>query len=298
VSEIRSSSWRLGQAARKASYPALACARCCAAVLVAVVTFFPAGDLRAGDLRTPRCLLPVGKCAEHRGTGSRSAPPQLTHERQNHEHALHDAPRRHREPGHHHIDTGDAYGPRITNQLIREALHPYPGPPHIATKVGATRDAQGGWPTARRPADIRRQVQENLDSLGLDVLDLVNLRLGDAEGPVPGSLAEPFGTLVELQRQGLVRHLGVSNATADQVTEARSIAPVVCVQNRYDLAHRTDDGLIDTLVDAGIAYVPFFPLGGFTPLQSAALAAVATRLSTTPWRSRWPGCCSGRRTSC
>jgi len=181
-----------------------------------------------------------------------------------------------------HIDTSDAYGPHVTNQLIRAALHPYPDALHVVTKVGATRDAQGGWPTARQPEDIRHQVHGNLETLGLTVLDVVNLRLGDAEGPVPGSLAEPFGALVELQQQGLVRHVGVSNATADQIAEARSIAPIVCVQNRYNLAHRTDDGLIDSLAGAGIAYVPFFPLGGFSPLQSAALDAVAGRLTTTP----------------
>ncbi|MGV9641645.1 aldo/keto reductase family oxidoreductase [Streptomyces sp. NPDC003514] len=181
-----------------------------------------------------------------------------------------------------HIDTADAYGPHLTNELIREALHPYPGHLHIATKVGATRDADGGWPPARRPEDVRRAVEDNLERLGLDTLDLVNLRLGDARGPVPGSLAEPFETLVGLQRQGLVRHLGVSNATAEQVAEARAIAPIVCVQNLYNLAHRQDDELIDELAEAGIAYVPFFPLGGFTPLQSSALTAVATRLDATP----------------
>ncbi|MGY1857239.1 aldo/keto reductase family oxidoreductase [Modestobacter sp. SYSU DS0290] len=181
-----------------------------------------------------------------------------------------------------HIDTSDAYGPHVTNQLIREALHPYPESLHIATKVGATRDAQGGWPPARRPEDVRRQVHENLATLGLEVLDLVYLRLGDAEGPVAGSLAEPFEALVELQQQGLVRHLGVSNATVEQVAEARSIAPVVCVQNMYNLAHRHDDELIDDLAADGIAYVPFFPLGGFSPLQSAALSAVADRAGETP----------------
>ncbi len=181
-----------------------------------------------------------------------------------------------------HIDTSDAYGPRVTNELIREALHPYPESLHIVTKVGATRDDQGGWPTARRPEDLRRQVQDNLKSLGLDVLDLVNLRLGNAEGPQPGSLAEAFETLVELQQQGLIRHLGVSNATEDQVTEAQSIAPIVCVQNMYNLAHRHDDKLIDRLATDGVAYVPFFPLGGFTPLQSSALSAVAARLEATP----------------
>ncbi|MBC7268078.1 MAG: aldo/keto reductase family oxidoreductase [Streptomyces sp.] len=181
-----------------------------------------------------------------------------------------------------HIDTSDAYGPRVTNELIREALHPYPAPLHIVTKVGATRDEQGGWPVARRPEELRRQVQDNLTSLRLDVLDLVNLRLGDAEGPRPGSLAEAFGTLAELRQQGLIRHLGLSNATEEQVTEARGIAPVVCVQNMYNLAHRHDDKLIDRLAADGIAYVPFFPLGGFTPLQSSALSAVAARRETTP----------------
>jgi aryl-alcohol dehydrogenase-like predicted oxidoreductase len=180
-----------------------------------------------------------------------------------------------------HIDTSDAYGPRVTNELIREALHPYPESLHIVTKVGATRDEQGGWPTARRPEDLRRQVHDNLRSLRLDVLDLVNLRLGNAEGPRPGSLAEAFETLVELQRQGLIRHLGISNATEEQVTEAQSIAPIVCVQNMYNLAHRHDDKLIDRLATDGVAYVPFFPLGGFTPLQSSALSAVAARLEAT-----------------
>ncbi|MDB1087982.1 aldo/keto reductase family oxidoreductase [Streptomyces sp. ACA25] len=180
-----------------------------------------------------------------------------------------------------HIDTSDAYGPRVTNELIREALHPYPESLHIVTKVGATRDEQGGWPTARRPEDLRRQVHDNLKSLRLDVLDLVNLRLGNAEGPQPGSLAEAFETLVELQQQGLIRHLGISNATEEQVTEAQSIAPIVCVQNMYNLAHRHDDKLIDRLATDGIAYVPFFPLGGFTPLQSSALSAVAARWEAT-----------------
>jgi pyridoxine 4-dehydrogenase len=181
-----------------------------------------------------------------------------------------------------HIDTADAYGPHVTNRLIREALHPYPASLHVVTKVGATRDGHGGWPPAREPEALRRAVHENLDTLGLDVLDVVNLRLGNAHGPQPGSLAEPFETLVDLQRQGVIRHLGISNATADQVAEARSIAPVVCVQNMYNLGYRHDDPIIDTLAEAGIAYVPFFPLGGFTPLQSEALTAVATRLGTTP----------------
>ncbi|MFD2025880.1 aldo/keto reductase family oxidoreductase [Promicromonospora aerolata] len=181
-----------------------------------------------------------------------------------------------------HIDTSDAYGPGITNELIREALHPYPESLHVMTKVGAHRDEQGGWPPARRPDELRRAVHDNLDGLGVDVLDLVNLRLGNAEGPQEGSIAEAFETLVELQEEGLVRHLGLSNATTEQVAEARAIAPIVCVQNMYNLAHRHDDELIDALAGAGIAYVPFFPLGGFSPLQSAELSAVAARLSATP----------------
>ncbi|MGW7577377.1 aldo/keto reductase family oxidoreductase [Streptomyces sp. NPDC054765] len=181
-----------------------------------------------------------------------------------------------------HIDTSDAYGPRLTNELIREALHPYPESLFIATKVGAARDAQGGWPTARRPEDLRKQVHENLESLGVEALDLVNMRMGDAQGPQPGSIAEAFETLVDLQREGLIRHLGVSNVTAEQVAEARGIAPIVCVQNMYNFVHRHDDDLVDHLAADGIAYVPFFPLGGFTPLQSEALSQVASRLGATP----------------
>jgi pyridoxine 4-dehydrogenase len=181
-----------------------------------------------------------------------------------------------------HIDTSSAYGPGVTNQLIREALHPYPESLHIVTKVGSTRDSHGGWPPAREPGNLRRSVNENLENLGLEVLDVVNLRLGNARGPQPGSLAEPFETLVELQQQGLIRHLGVSNATAEQVAEAQAIAPIACVQNMYNLTYRQDDKLIDELAEEGIAYVPFFPLGGFSPLQSSALSTVATRLDATP----------------
>ncbi|MEU8159738.1 aldo/keto reductase family oxidoreductase [Micromonospora parva] len=181
-----------------------------------------------------------------------------------------------------HIDTSAAYGPTVTNQLIREALHPYPDSLHIVTKVGANRDPQGGWPPARDPQSLRRSVHENLETLGLDVLDLVNLRLGDAAGPLPGSLAEAFETLADLQRQGLIRHLGVSNATPEQVAEAQAIAPIVCVQNMYNLAHRRDDELIDALAGQGVAYVPFFPLGGFSPLQSSVLSTVAARLEAAP----------------
>jgi aryl-alcohol dehydrogenase-like predicted oxidoreductase len=181
-----------------------------------------------------------------------------------------------------HIDTSDAYGPGVTNHLIREALHPYPESLHIATKVGATRDADGGWPTARRSEDLRRSVEENLEGLGLDVLDLVNLRVGDASGPVAEPIGEAFEALAALQADGLIRHLGMSNATADQVAEARAVGPIVSVQNMYNLAFRHDDDLIDHLAADGVAYVPFFPLGGFSPLQSSSLSAVATRLGATP----------------
>ncbi|MEU0960997.1 aldo/keto reductase family oxidoreductase [Micromonospora aurantiaca] len=181
-----------------------------------------------------------------------------------------------------HIDTSAAYGPYVTNRLIREALHPYPEALHVVTKVGADRDEQGGWPTARDPQSLRRQVRENLETLGVDALGLVNLRLGDATGPQPGSLAEALETLVALRQEGLIRHLGLSNVTPEQVAEAQTIAPIVCVQNRYNLAHRGDDDLIDELARQGVAYVPFFPLGGFTPLQSSALSAVAERLGATP----------------
>jgi pyridoxine 4-dehydrogenase len=181
-----------------------------------------------------------------------------------------------------HIDTSGAYGPHITNNLIKEALHPYAGALHIATKVGAERDAEGGWPTARRPEQLRQQVEENLTHLGVDVLDLVNLRLGDANGPIPERIGDSFQALAGLQQEGLIRHLGVSNATPDQVAEAQAIAPIVSVQNMYNLAYRQDDDLIDRLADEKIAYVPFFPLGGFSPLQSEALTAVSIRLSSTP----------------
>lgn len=184
--------------------------------------------------------------------------------------------------GINHIDTSDYYGPYVTNELIRQALHPYPADLHIVTKVGALRDTQGGWPTARAPHQLRQAVHDNLDHLGLDALDVVNLRLGGYGGPEPGSVAEPFGTLAELQKEGLIRHLGVSNVSPEQFAEAQSIAPVVCVQNAYNIAHRGDDAFIDALSEQGIAYTPFFPLGGFTQLQAAELDAVAARLGSTP----------------
>ncbi|ROS67341.1 aryl-alcohol dehydrogenase-like predicted oxidoreductase [Curtobacterium sp. PhB172] len=181
-----------------------------------------------------------------------------------------------------HIDTAETYGPRVVNELLNEALHPYADDLVIATKVGARRDARGGWPTARKPDELRAQVDDNLETLGVDVLDLVNLRLGDANGPVAEPIAPAFETLVDLQRQGVIRHLGVSNATTDQVAEAQGIAPIVSVQNMYNLAIRQDDPLIDRLAAEGVAYVPFFPLGGFAPLQSEVLSTVATRLGSTP----------------
>ena len=181
-----------------------------------------------------------------------------------------------------HIDTSDAYGPEVTNGLIRSALHPYPDSLHIVTKVGAERDARGGWPPARSPQQIRDAVHSNLDHLGLDVLDVVNLRAGGPISPEQYPIQESFATLVGLQEQGLIRHLGVSNVTPEQLAEARSIAPIVCVQNFYNVANRGDDALIDSLAADGIAYVPFFPLGGFSPLQSDVLSEVAARHDTSP----------------
>jgi pyridoxine 4-dehydrogenase len=181
-----------------------------------------------------------------------------------------------------HIDTSDFYGPYVTNQIIKEALHPYPDSLHIVTKVGALRDAQGGWPQAVAPEQLRQAVFDNLDHLGLDALDVVNLRVGGLDSPMPGSIAEPFTVLTRLQQEGLIKHLGLSNVNAEQIAEAQSIAPIVCVQNLYNLARRIDDNLIDALAAQGIAYVPFFPLGGFTPLQSDKLRSVATRLNVAP----------------
>lgn len=186
--------------------------------------------------------------------------------------------------GVNHIDTSDFYGPHITNQLIREALHPYPDGLVIVTKVGATRGEDGSWLPAQAPADLVRGVHDNLRNLGTDVLDVVNLRIIEDNGQAPaeGSIEERFTALAELQRQGLIRHLGLSNATAAQIDEARRIAPVVCVQNHYNLVHRSDDALIDTLAGRGIAYVPFFPLGGFNRLQSEALSAAARQHGVSP----------------
>jgi aryl-alcohol dehydrogenase-like predicted oxidoreductase len=181
-----------------------------------------------------------------------------------------------------HIDTSDFYGPYVTNELIREALHPYPDDLRIVTKVGARRDAEGGWPHARQPAELVQAVHDNLDHLGLAALDVVNLRMGGFGAAEPGSIAEQFTALAELQQQGLIKHLGVSTVSAEQIAEAQSIAPVVCVQNYYNVAHREDDSLVDSLAAQGIGYVPYFPLGGFSPLQSDILNAVAGRLGATP----------------
>jgi pyridoxine 4-dehydrogenase len=181
-----------------------------------------------------------------------------------------------------HIDTADYYGPYITNEIIREALAPYPDDLHIVTKVGARRDEQGGWPNARTPTELRQQVHDNLEHLGLDVLDIVNLRVGGLDSPEPGSIAEQFEALADLQQQGLIRHLGLSTVTAEQLTEAQTITPVVCVQNFYNIARRDDDRLVDLTARQGIAYVPYFPLGGFTPLQSDALRTVADQLGASP----------------
>jgi aryl-alcohol dehydrogenase-like predicted oxidoreductase len=185
--------------------------------------------------------------------------------------------------GINHIDTSDFYGPHVTNQIIREALEPYPGQLVIVTKLGAKRGTDASWNPALSAKELTSAVHDNLRNLGLDALEIVNLRsMFSRHGPAEGSLAEPLSTLVELQRQGLVRHIGLSNVTPKQIEEGRAIADIVCVQNQYNLAHRGDDALIDQLAAAGIAYVPFFPLGGFTPLQSSALSEVAAKLGVTP----------------
>jgi aryl-alcohol dehydrogenase-like predicted oxidoreductase len=181
-----------------------------------------------------------------------------------------------------HIDTSDFYGPHVTNEIIKEALHPYPENLTIVTKVGARRDAEGGWPHARSPRELHEAVHDNLEHLGLEQLDVVNLRMGGIEGPEEGSIAEQFEALAEMREAGLIRHLGLSTVSAEQIAEARRIAPIVCVQNLYNLARRGDDELIDHLAGEGIAYVPYFPLGGFSPLQSEQLSAVATRNGATP----------------
>lgn len=187
------------------------------------------------------------------------------------------------ESGVDHIDTSDFYGPHVTNQLIREALHPYRDDLVIVTKVGARRGEDKSWIPAFSREELTKAVHDNLRNLGLDVIDVVNLRLMfSVYGPAEGSLEAPLTVLADLQRQGLIRHIGLSNATATQIAEGRGIAKIVCVQNQYNLAHRDDDALIDDLARDGVAYVPFFPLGGFSPLQSSTLSDVAARLNATP----------------
>jgi len=187
------------------------------------------------------------------------------------------------ESGVDHIDTSDFYGPHVTNQIIREALHPYRAELVIVTKVGAKREADASWTPALSPAELTQAVHDNLRHLGLDVLEVVNLRsmLG-IHGPQEGSLEEPLTALAELQRQGLIRHIGLSNVTTRQVEDCRRICAIACVQNQYNLAHREDDALVEQLARDGTAYVPFFPLGGFTPLQSSALTEVADQLDASP----------------
>ncbi|CAE6786957.1 MULTISPECIES: aldo/keto reductase family oxidoreductase [Paraburkholderia] len=185
--------------------------------------------------------------------------------------------------GVNHIDTSDFYGPHITNQLIRGALHPYPDDLVIVTKVGAVRGSDGSWLPALEPEDIERGIHDNLRNLGLNALDVVNMRImGDVHAPSEGSIEKQVVALAELQQRGLVRHIGLSNATATQVAEAQGIAEIVCVQNHYNLVHREDDALVDELAAKGIAYVPFFPLGGFTPIQSSALSTIAQKIRATP----------------
>ena len=185
--------------------------------------------------------------------------------------------------GVNHIDTSDFYGPHVTNQIIREALHPYSNDLTIVTKISARRGADGSWLPAMSPEELTQAVHDNLRNLGLEVLDVVNLRsMLDVHGPAEGSLEAPLTVLADLQRKGLVRHIGLSNVTPTQVADGRKICEIVCVQNYYNLAHRDDDKLIDDLARAGTAYVPFFPLGGFNPLQSSVLSDVAARLGATP----------------
>jgi aryl-alcohol dehydrogenase-like predicted oxidoreductase len=185
--------------------------------------------------------------------------------------------------GVNHVDTADFYGPHVTNRIIREALHPYRDDLVIVTKLGALRGKDGSWIPAFSREELTQAVHDNLRNLGLDVLDVVNLRvMFDVHGPAEGSIEAPLAVLAELQRKGLVRHIGLSNVTPAQLAEGRRICEIVCVQNHYNLVHRTDDALIDGLARQGIAYVPFFPIGGFSPLQSDTLNSVATRLNTTP----------------
>jgi len=184
--------------------------------------------------------------------------------------------------GVNHIDTSDFYGPHITNQIIKEALHPYPKNLTIVTKVGARRGDDGSWILDRSRENLIQSTHDNLRNLGIEALDIVNLRMGGFSTPEPGSIAEPLKVLIELKQQGLIRHIGLSTVTADQLAEAQTLTDIVCIQNFYNVANRADDTFIDDLAKQGIAYVPYFPLGGFTPLQSSVMDTVATSLGVTP----------------
>lgn len=185
--------------------------------------------------------------------------------------------------GVNHIDTSDFYGPHVTNQIIREALHPYPDDLLIVSKLGAVRDDKGAWLPAKSADDLRRGLEDNLRNLGLEQMEVVNLRItGNIHGPAEGSIAREVEAMAALQAQGLIKHIGLSNVTAAQIDEARAMVPIVCVQNHYNLVHREDDALIGTLASQGIAYVPFFPLGGFTPIQSGRLSELAASVDATP----------------
>jgi len=206
------------------------------------------------------------------------------------------------ENGVNHIDTADFYGPHITNQIVREALHPYTSDLTLVTKIGVRRDAQGAWLAATSPEALRQAVHDNLRNLGLEALDVVNFRVMiDPMGPQEGSIEEPvaaLAALAALQKEGLVRHIGLSNVTTTQLAQAMGICTVACVQNHYNLVHRSDDAMVDLLAREGIPYVPFFPLGGFTPVQSTALSDIALRLGPRHCRWPWRGCSSARPTSC
>ncbi|MBR7837563.1 oxidoreductase [Actinospica durhamensis] len=231
----------------------------------------PGGDYRLGDLTVPRFGYGAMQLA---GPGVFGPPKDRA--------CAVEVLRTAVELGIRHIDTADFYGPHVTNEIIREALAPYPQDLHLVTKVGARRDEQGGWPHARTPAELVEQVHDNLRRLGLEALDVVNLRVGGFDAAEPGSIAEQFGALAELREQGLIRHLGLSTVNAEQLAEAQQIAPVVCVQNFYNIANRRDEALVRSTAQQGIAFVPYFPLGGFSPLQSETLDKVAARLEATP----------------
>ena len=191
--------------------------------------------------------------------------------------------------GVNHIDTSDFYGPHITNQLIKEALHPYLEDLLLVTKIGAVRGEDKSWIPAQEPDDLKKAVEDNLKNLGFDAMEVVNLRImGDGHGPAEGSIAKQFSTMLDLQKQGLIKHIGLSTVTPTQIKEAQSMGEIVCVQNQYNIAHRDDDAMIDDLAAQGIAYVPYFPLGGFSPIQSSALSDIATEVGEAAGKSVTP----------